>query len=112
VFVEPYPRTGSPYLIGDGTHPLWSRDGKELSYEWQGQVFTVAVDTRPAFHFGTATSKPRATLFRASQESDRDSMPDGGYLGVTPGDVSRLANARIQVVLNWFEELKQRVPTK
>jgi eukaryotic-like serine/threonine-protein kinase len=113
VFVEPYPRTGSQYVIGDGTHPIWSRDGRSLSYEWQGQLFTVPVTTQPAFSFGTATSVPRSTVYRSTQESYRDSMPDGRYLGVTAGEVSLgIANAQIQVILNWSEELKQRVPTK
>jgi serine/threonine-protein kinase len=113
VFVEPYPPTGSKYPIGEqGTHPMWSRDGKQLSYEAQGLTFTVDVQTRPAFYVSTETSTARVTLFRASQESYRDSMPGGRYLGVAADPSGGLANPQIRVVQNFFEVLKQRVPGK
>jgi len=38
-------------------------------------------------------------------------MPDGRILGfVTPGQSSRPAGGQIDVVLNWFQELKARAP--
>jgi hypothetical protein len=39
-------------------------------------------------------------------------MPDGRVVGIrTPGDIGNDANqGQIVVVLNWHDELKQRVP--
>ena len=53
---------------------------------------------------GRALQKPRTY----------DVMPDGRILGVgTPGQTQPGAGpAQIHVVLNWLEELKQRVPTR
>jgi hypothetical protein len=42
-------------------------------------------------------------------------MPDGRVIGVVNAGQPVLgapAVQQIQIVLNWFEELKQRVPTK
>jgi hypothetical protein len=41
-------------------------------------------------------------------------MPDGRIVGVGPSDQSQSGSgpAQIHVVLNWYEELKARVPTK
>ena len=42
-------------------------------------------------------------------------MPDGRILGVVAAGQTQSAGSttpQIQVVLNWFEELKRRVPTK
>jgi hypothetical protein len=41
-------------------------------------------------------------------------MPDGRILAVVPAGQSQSASAtpQIQVVLNWFEELKARVPVR
>ena len=47
-----------------------------------------------------------------------DITPDGRILGVVPADQSQSGMPaqsqvqQIQVVLNWFEELKSKVPTK
>jgi hypothetical protein len=45
---------------------------------------------------------------------DYDVMPDGRFLSIVVGtDVSGVnAMPQINVVLNWLEELKQRVPVK
>jgi hypothetical protein len=40
-------------------------------------------------------------------------MPDGQHVtGVTPTGESDTQNSKITAVLDWFEELKARVPTK
>jgi len=44
-----------------------------------------------------------------------DVTPDGRFLGVVDATLPQPGNTsapQIQVVLNWFEELKQRVPVK
>jgi hypothetical protein len=42
-----------------------------------------------------------------------DSLPDGRLIGVAVPGLNQTGSgpAQIQVILNWFEELKVRVPT-
>jgi Tol biopolymer transport system component len=123
LFVQPFPTTGTPYPIskGFGFHPTWSPDGKELFYVaggGAGQFLVVSVTTRPTFTFGNPVSVPRPFAPSSSgSERNHDITRDGKrFLGVVPAGQNTasgsLAAPPIQVVLNWFEELKARVPTK
>jgi hypothetical protein len=79
-----------------------------------GQFMAVTVRTQPTFGFTTAVSVPRrfAVAFPGDPRP-YDMLPDGRF--VTVGDArepSEQAPLQIQVVLNWLEELRQRVPTR
>ena len=119
IVVEPFPPTGARLQLlqkpGDAPHhPLWSPDGKELFYNPRPHGFeAVPVTTVPSLGFGVPSDFPRnfrtdAAVMRASY----DIMPDGRILGlVNPleqggGDAAR----EIRIVLNWFEELKGKLP--
>ena len=43
-----------------------------------------------------------------------DILPDGRFIGITSAteDAVRGSSPEMHVVLNWLEELKQRVPTR
>jgi eukaryotic-like serine/threonine-protein kinase len=121
VYVQPFPATGSKFQIsrGDvGHHALWSRDGKQLFYiPGPGRFAVVNVTTQPSFSVSAPVPEPRAFNIGNAQTSPRnhDIGPDGRILGiVTAGQAASgpVAAQQINVVLNWFEELKQRVPTK
>ena len=100
---------------------MWSPDGKELFYVaggGAGQFLAVSVTTRPTFTFGNPVSVPRP-FAPSSQgfERNNDITLDGKrFLGVVTAGQNAVGGApaapQIQVVLNWFEELKARVPTK
>jgi Tol biopolymer transport system component len=120
LFVQPFPTTGAKYQISNGIHPTWSPDGKQLFYnQGAGQWVALIVTTRPTFTFGN----PVPVLLRvfvernASFERNYDITLDGKrFLGVVLAGQSSTSGApaapQIQVVLNWFEELKARVPAK
>ncbi len=119
VFVQPFPSTGSKYLISrGGIHPIWSPDGNELFFISQGQFNVVNVVTRPSFAVGntrTLRSAAPTRLRGPSFPRDSDILRDGNrVIGITTPDAtqSALASLSINVVLNWFEELRQRVPTR
>ena len=122
LFVQPFPTTGATYQISGGFHPMWSPDGKELFFSTGsrgggGQFVAVSVTTRPTFAFGNPVPVPRPFVGRGPGfERNNDITPDGKrFLGVVPAGQTAFgapATAQIQVVLNWFEELKARVPTK
>jgi hypothetical protein len=120
VYVQPFPATGAKYqlpLSRDNHHPVWSSDGKELFYiPGPGDFASIAVSTAPAFAFGSPMPV-KQVLQNDAPASPRqyDVMPDGRLLGKLSADQSTTGTpitSQINFVLNWFEELKQRVPVK
>ena len=115
--MRPFPLTGTVYQISkndDGHHPFWSRDGRELFYvPGPDGLSKVSVTTRPAFSFSNPVAVPRGNLSESPVTSrNMDVSPDGAHMiGAAAGNAGS-GDPRMQVVLNWFEELKQRVPTK
>jgi hypothetical protein len=76
-------------------------------------MMAVDVATQPGFTAGT----PRM-LFEGRYEPapvpvpNYDVSPDGQrFLMLKPSEQAQAAPTQINVVLNWFEELKQKVPT-
>ena len=123
VYVQPVPATGARYQIPRQQldfHPVWGPKGTELFYvptAASGQLAVVNVTTQRGVTFGTPVTLPaRVTGSRTSLETRAwDILPDGRFVGVVPeseADSSAAAAApQFRVVLNWFEELKARVPT-
>ena len=122
VFVQPFPATGAVYQVPRQLvdfHPVWSATGGEL-------VFTAAATARQMAAVGFATATAGGVTFGtparfpASVTGDRptnqprawDILPDGRFIGIVSSaeDAPRSSYSEIRLVLNWFEELKQRVP--
>jgi dipeptidyl aminopeptidase/acylaminoacyl peptidase len=107
---------------GGGDSPLWSPDGRELFYLNGDAVMVVSVTTEPSFNIlGTPKVLFRGTYVSAMPGPDGtpwDIHPDGKrFLMMKPpastGATPVAAGPRkINIVLNWFEELKQRAPVK
>jgi serine/threonine-protein kinase len=123
VYVQPFPATGTKYQISKATgnnhhHAVWSPDGKEVIYiPGPGPALAVGVTTRPSFTFSNAVPIPKQ-FYEGGPGSPRtfDIMRDGQrIIGVidAAGLSGEGANAPpIQVILNWTEELKQKVPNR
>ena len=112
-YVQPFPGPGGKQLVSTegGQEPVWARNGRELFYRNGNQMMAVEITTEPNFSAGTPTMLFEGD-FRtgAVSRADYDVTPDGQrFLMVHLGDV--LEVSQINLVLNWFEELKQRVPT-
>jgi serine/threonine-protein kinase len=116
LYVEPFPPDGTKQLIAQqGGRPLWSRDGKELFYVPAPGRFVVVgvVKTAPIPTFTNEVDVPRG--FGPSTPSEPrtfDILPDGRIVGVVPAASRPTQVQQIHVVLNWFEELKAKVPAK
>ena len=119
VFVQPFPAIGNgKYQISRGAaahHPAWSRDGKEIIYiPAQANPVVVSVNTQPIFAFSKTIRELPTKGIESGPSSIRnyDVMPDGRLLGVVNAGESTGAPVaqEIRVILNWFEELKQKVP--
>jgi len=117
VYVQPFPATGARYQVskdGDQGHdPLWSRDRKELFYiPLPTQLTVVTMTTQPTVGFSNPVAVERR-FGGAGPTTPRpfDVTPDGRI--IAPLDTTQTqAGPHIQAVLNWFEELKQRAPTR
>jgi Tol biopolymer transport system component len=114
--VRPFPLTEASYPITTGgIHPFWSPDGKELIYSARAaDLDSVSVTTTPSFAFGNPVSEAQRFVERGpSVERNNDILTNGRLLGTVPAGLTVAASTpQIDVVLNWFEELKARVPTK
>jgi serine/threonine-protein kinase len=118
VYVQPFPvAAGKRWTVssGGGTQPVWARDLSELFYVSPiGEMMSVALDHQRG---GFAAGKPR-TLFEgpyyvgvgAIAGRTYDVSPiDGRFLMLKhAGDPHPVASSTsLEIVLNWFEELKQ-----
>jgi serine/threonine-protein kinase len=120
VFVQPFPATGARFQIPRldfDYHPLWSADGKDLFYvPAAGRFAAVSVQMQPSLAFGNPV-EAQATAFtqgvRLGDVRNYDITPTGKFVALVdsrePSESGTSAAPEIQVVLNWFEELKQRV---
>ena len=73
-------------------------------------MFAVDVTTEPEFDHGT----PYELFDRAYYDSANrqfDISPDGERFLMIESGQAEAASARINIILNWFEELKRLVPT-
>ena len=113
IYVQPYPGPGGKWQISTegGTEPTWNPNGRELFYRSGDKMMGVDVSTQPGF----AAGKPRV-LFEGPYGAtpltipDYDVSPDGQrFLMLKPIEQEQAAPTQINVVLNWFEELKRRV---
>ena len=102
-----------------GNLPLWSPNGRELFYiSLENSVMAVAVETKPAFSLGTPKILFRSMCVGSTpgEGTPWDISPDGKrFLMMKEPQPTPSASAgphRINIVLNWIEELKQRVPVK
>jgi serine/threonine-protein kinase len=124
VYARPFPEVNKgrwQVSTKGGSSPLWAPNGRELYYfaEDDNSVTAVAVETGPAFSMGT----PRRLFSRlpylgggATPGTPWDIHPDGKrFLMLKRPEAAAAAPGglrKITIVLNWMEELKQRVPVK
>jgi eukaryotic-like serine/threonine-protein kinase len=115
IYVQPYPGPGGKWQISTegGTEPVWNPNGRELFYRTGDRMMAVDIATQPGFTAG----KPRI-LFEGRYElapfpiANYDISPDGKrFLMLKSIEQEQAVPTQINVVLNWFEELKQKVPT-
>jgi len=122
VYVRPFPDVNKgkwQVSTSGGSGVLWSPDGRELFYiSRDNSVMAVAVETKPTLSFGTPKILFRSTNLgpTASSGITWDIAPDGKrFLMIKEPQPTPSASSgprKINIVLNWTEELKQRVPAK
>src|SRR5262249_37633855 len=117
VFAQPVPATGARFLVGSGSRPQWSPDGKELFLVDVNKTFVVRVKTLPSFTVSNPTELPFSVYGGRGPGYGRDTdiFPDGKrFVVALPSEDTTGAGRprQMNVVLNWLQELKTQVPTK
>jgi eukaryotic-like serine/threonine-protein kinase len=114
IYVQSYPGPGGKWQISTegGTEPAWNGNGRELFYRNGDEMMAVDIATQPGFAAGTPRMLFEGRYERAPFPSTNyDVSPDGQrFLMLKPNESADAAPTQINVVLNWFEELKRRVP--
>ncbi len=121
VWVAPHPGPGPGRQIStvsggvQGGWSAWSEDGQALYYRGIGpnfeKIMTVSVETGVDF----TRREPQVLFDLPSSSTVWDLHPDGEQFLVLRNIAIRgidRQNARINVVVNWFQELKERVPVR
>ncbi len=115
VYAQPYPGPGGKWQISTdgGMDVRWTANGRELTYRNGDKMMAVDITTQPAFSAGKpkmlfggpyVPPVPNFSYYDVSADGQR-------FLMLKPAEQSQAAPAQIVVVQNWFEELKQKVPT-
>jgi hypothetical protein len=111
VYVRPFPDVESgQWLVsmGGGGNPLWGPDGRELFYRSPDGVMIVDVNIDDGFERG----RPRQLfpdIYFSNAEANWDISPDGQRFLMLKDDETPI-HGEIHVVLNWHQELLERVP--
>jgi serine/threonine-protein kinase len=118
IYVRAFPKRDEQWQISNsgGTWPLWSRNSRELFYHTEDQRIMVAAYTVKGDSF--VPDKPRLWAVKrlAAQDMHRtlDIAPDGKrFVVLIPAEGAEEQNAQNHVtfLLNFFDELRRRVPT-
>jgi serine/threonine-protein kinase len=114
VYVRTYPDDGSLWTVSTngGTEPVWTRGGGELIYRTGGQVLSVRVEHEPTLSLSSPEVLFEGRYLTARHPSGSqwfDVSADGERFVMIEPDPETQPK-KIQIVLNWFDELERLVP--
>ena len=106
IYVAPFPGPGGRTQVSSdgGAQPRWNRNGRELFFRSGATVMAVDVETGSAFRAGS----PK-TLFEKTSV-DYDVAPDGTRFLMLKSSAPASGPAEVHVIVNWFDDLRRRVP--
>jgi len=111
IYLRPFPGPDQRSQVSTqgGTQPLWNPNGKEIFYRSGSKMMAVAVSTAPTF----TLSQPRLLFDQPYSFGNGITIPnydvtaDGQRFVMVKNESS---SSHLNVVLNWFEELKAKLP--
>ena len=110
VYVRPYPGPGGKLSISTegGNQPVWARDGQTIFYRSGDSMMSVGITLAPRLSAATPE-----VLFEARFEEGytyhprvNDVADEGVGFVLAKGDEA-LSPDRLEVVVNWFDELRR-----
>jgi serine/threonine-protein kinase len=115
IFVSPFPGPGPRHQVSTagGTEPLWSRDGRELFFQEGARLLSVSVSPGPLFNPGPARLLHEGRFLGSINSRTSWSVtPDGRRFLRIQRVAPERGITRLDVTLNWAEELKTRVSSR
>ena len=115
VYVRPFLDPGGKWQVSSdgGVQPLWSKDGRQIFYRWQDQIWAVDVQAEGGFSvYGRRKLFERPGYYMGGPIRTYDLSPDGRrFLMVKYEQRKPTPVTEMILVQNWFEDLKRLVPT-
>jgi Tol biopolymer transport system component len=114
IYVQPFPSLEGKWQLSNdgGGHPVWARNGRELFYRNGNKMMVVEVSTQPNWSAGVPETIFEGQYYTGGDGNTYyDVAPDGQRFLMIKVSEEQEAVTQINVVLNWFEELKRLVPT-
>jgi len=114
IYVVDFPGGGNRVQVSSngGSEPVWSRNGKELFYRSGNQLIAVPIENGKSF-----TTAAAHALFEAAFITNPDFgmpaydvSPDAQKFYFVQEDTKSNLETRVNLVLNWPEELKKIAP--
>jgi serine/threonine-protein kinase len=111
VYVQAYPSPGGKTQISTdgGSHPLWSPDGRELFYWNEHKLWSVPISAQQNFAAGQPEVVFEGRFLRSDNHTSYAVSRDGRFVVVRVPQESW--PRQLNVVLNWFDELRRLAPT-
>ena len=112
IYVRPFPGPGPKRQLTTegGEEPVWSRDGRELFYRSGQRLMVIPIATSSPLQSG----RPRLVFEGRFVKGDPglpayDVSPDARRFLMMKNE-HEAQHRELRVILNWFEDLKRRVP--
>lgn len=111
IYVQAYPGPGGKTQLSTdgGVEPRWAEDTQELFYRNGPQMMAVEVETGSELSASAPTVLFEGDYLLEQWTRNYDVTADGQRF-VMVADDPDVQEPHIEVVLNWFEELRTRVP--
>ncbi len=108
VYIRAVSSSGGKWQISTsiGDDPVWNSNGKELFFRIGNRWMSVEVETQPEFRAGNPV-----LLFEGTYDQHYDVAPGGDQFILVESELTA-AQSRIQIVTNWFEEIKRLAPSR
>jgi len=112
VYVQSYPNPVMRWQISTdgGRDPAWARDGRELFYRNGDKVMSVETAAGSVFKASPPRLLFAGNYVRGEPNIDIDVAPDGQRFLMIQSSNQEPPVTHVNLVLNWFEELKRRLP--
>jgi serine/threonine-protein kinase len=116
VWLTSFPDREQRYMLSNkgGVAPAWAPDGREIYYVSETRLMSVGVTEGESLILGTPRTLFDGPIPGSGPLRSYDITPDGLRLihaVPTESETHPQPVRRLQVVLNWFEELERLVPT-
>jgi serine/threonine-protein kinase len=112
VYMRPFPEPDRRWTISTqgGTQPVWNPNGKELFYRSGDKMMAVEIATSPEVKLSAPRMlfEQQYAFGRGITIANYDVMPDGQHFIMVKDEAGA---ARLNVVLNWLNELRRVAPT-